>query len=33
MCGKNVERIKTEFEGRIIEQVTEFTYLRNMISE
>jgi hypothetical protein len=29
MCGENLERVKIELE----EQVTEFTYLENMICE
>ena len=33
MCGENLKRVKTELEGRVIEQVMEFTYLGNMIWE
>jgi hypothetical protein len=33
MCGENLKRIKIELEGRVIEQVTEFTYLGNVICE
>jgi hypothetical protein len=31
MCGENVKRVKIELDGRVIEHVTEFTYLGNMI--
>lgn len=33
MCGENLKRVKIELEGRVVEQVTEFTYLGNMICE
>ena len=33
ICGENLKKIKIELEGRVIEQVTEFTYLGNMICE
>jgi transcription antitermination factor NusA-like protein len=26
VCGKNTQRVKTEFEGKIIEQVSNFTF-------
>lgn len=31
MCGENLKRVKTELEGRVTEQVMEFTYLGNII--
>jgi hypothetical protein len=31
-CGKNVQRVKTEIEGKLIEQVSNFNYLGNVIS-
>jgi hypothetical protein len=33
MCGKNIQRVKIEIEGKIIEQVSDFTYLGNTFSE
>ena len=33
MWGENWKRTKIELEGRMIEQVTEFTYLGNMIGK
>jgi hypothetical protein len=33
MCGKNIQRVKTEIEGKIIEQVSNFTYVGNTFSE
>ena len=33
MCGENLKGVKIELEGRVIEQVTEFTYLGNVICE
>ena len=33
MYGENLKRVKIELEGRVIEQVTEFTCLGNMICE
>jgi hypothetical protein len=33
MCCENLKRVKIELEGRVIQQVTEFTYLGNMICE
>jgi hypothetical protein len=32
LCGKNIQRVKIEIEGKIIEQVTSFSYLGNLIS-
>jgi hypothetical protein len=32
LCDKNIQRIKTEIEGKIIEQVSNFSYLRYLIS-
>jgi hypothetical protein len=29
VCGKNVQRVKIEIEGKIIEQVSNFNYLTN----
>jgi hypothetical protein len=32
VCSKNIQRVKIEIEGKIIEQVTNFNYLGNFIS-
>jgi hypothetical protein len=32
LCGKNIQRAKIEIEGKIIEQVSSFNYLGNLIS-
>jgi hypothetical protein len=32
LCGKNVQRVKIELESKIIEQVSNFNYLGNLIS-
>jgi hypothetical protein len=32
LCGKNIQRVKIEIEGKIIEQVSGFNYLGNLIS-
>jgi beta-xylosidase len=29
LCGKNIQRVKIEIEGKIIEQVSSFNYLGN----
>jgi hypothetical protein len=31
LCGKNIQRVKIETEGKIIEQVSSFNYLGNLI--
>ena len=31
MCGESLKRVTIELEGRVVEQVTKFTYLGNMI--
>jgi hypothetical protein len=33
MWGKNIKRVKIAIDGKIIEQVMEFKYLGNRISE
>jgi hypothetical protein len=33
ICGKNIQRAKIVIDGTIIEQVTDFIYLGNIISE
>jgi hypothetical protein len=32
VCGKNIQRVKIEIEGKIIEQVSNFNYLGSLIS-
>jgi hypothetical protein len=32
VCGKNIQRVKIETEGKIIEQVSNFNYLGSLIS-
>jgi hypothetical protein len=32
LCGKNIQRVKIEIEGKIIEQVSSFNYSGNLIS-
>jgi hypothetical protein len=32
VCGKNIQQVKIEIEGKIIEQVSDFNYLGNLIS-
>jgi hypothetical protein len=32
LCGKNIQRVKIEIEGKITEQVSSFNYLGNLIS-
>jgi hypothetical protein len=32
LCGKNVQRTKTEIKGKIVEQVSNFNYLGQLIS-
>jgi hypothetical protein len=32
LCGKNIQRVKIEIEGKIKEQVSSFNYLGNLIS-
>jgi hypothetical protein len=32
VCGKNIQRVKIEIEGKIIEQVSNFNYLGSVIS-
>jgi hypothetical protein len=32
LCGKNIQRVKIEIGGTIIEQVSSFNYLGNLIS-
>jgi hypothetical protein len=32
-CGKNKQRVKTEIEGTIVEQVSDFKYLNILISD
>jgi hypothetical protein len=32
VCGKNIQQDKIEIEGKIIEQVSDFNYLGNLIS-
>jgi RNA binding exosome subunit len=32
LCGKNIQRVKIEIEGKMIEQVSSFNYLGNLIS-
>jgi hypothetical protein len=32
LCGKNIQRVKIEIEGKIIEQVSNFNYLGSLIS-
>jgi transcription antitermination factor NusA-like protein len=31
VCGKNIQRVKKEIEGKIIEQVSNFNYLGSLI--
>jgi uncharacterized protein with PhoU and TrkA domain len=32
LCGKNIQRVKIEIEGKIIGQVSSFNYFGNLIS-
>jgi hypothetical protein len=32
VCGKHIQRVKIEIEGKIIEQVSNFNYLGSLIS-
>jgi hypothetical protein len=32
LCGKNIQRVKVEIEDKIIEQVSSFNYMGNLIS-
>jgi hypothetical protein len=32
LCGKNIQRVKIEIEGKIIEQVSNLNYLGHLIS-
>jgi hypothetical protein len=32
VCGKNIQRVKIEIEGKIIEQVSNFNYLGSLVS-
>ena len=32
ICGKNIQSVKTEIEGTVIDEGSDFNYLENMIS-
>jgi hypothetical protein len=33
ICGINIQRVNTEIYGKVIEEVSDFIYLENIISE